>query len=130
MPQLYSSYDCILGVPYLQSADLIISFKEKTIKWKNRRQENCQSSTNVALTNEFNVPNVVSSSLLQGNNHSSNRNQRRFIKRYPLQHLTSVVIDSISPNATIEVGDMYYLSTVRESEIITHLVVEICSQVT
>ena len=34
LPELSNSYDAILGMPYLESADPLISFKSKTIRWQ------------------------------------------------------------------------------------------------
>ena len=40
LPKLNNNYDCILGMPYLKTADPIISFKDNTIEWRlNQRDQ-------------------------------------------------------------------------------------------
>ena len=118
LPQLSSGYDCILGMPYLQSADPIISFRNKTIRWPPSGNNNT-SRANVSSSNEFIESNVASSlnrkSIQdEAKSNSIKRRQQNWVKSNPLQQLDNIVIESISPDLSIEPGEIFYLVTICE----------------
>ena len=48
LPELSNSYDAILGMPYLESADPLISFKSKTIRWQNNPKSSLNNKSVIA----------------------------------------------------------------------------------